>query len=59
LALYGATNKSLKSLQAEMAPPAGEDGAGLNAGATGIAVQGTPQAQTSTYPLFFTVQDFP
>jgi murein DD-endopeptidase MepM/ murein hydrolase activator NlpD len=44
----------------DVTPPVGEDGADVEAGATGIlAVQGMPQAQTGTYPLFFTVLDFP
>jgi hypothetical protein len=43
----------------DIAVPFGEDGADIEVGATGVALQGTPQPQAATYPLFYAVADFP
>ncbi len=41
------------------APSPEEDGSDFGAGGIAIPVEGTPQTQTDTYPLFFSVEDFP
>jgi hypothetical protein len=43
----------------DVVPPAGEDGADIEAGGAAMTVQGTPQPQVATYPLFFAVANFP
>jgi hypothetical protein len=54
-----AGNANPATVAAMVAASPEEDGPDIGTGGIVIPVEGTPQAQTSTYPLFFTVQDFP
>ncbi len=55
--LAGTANPAAVTAMVATSPE--EDGPDIGTGGTVIPVEGTPQAQTDTYPLFFTVQDFP